>query len=423
MLASRSVARAARRAGFRTARNPRATQRRLQSATSAAKAAAPESSQLSSGFIGGVVGGIAGATLLYGAYTMTPSGKAVRKVNKMAKEADAKYQEAAAVLKAKTPSPDDAINNIKQFCYSYVRWVPGGQQYVDTAFEDLESIRETNREEADKLIDDAYRKFQDIAKSGLSMEALTKTYEALKDLSQQVAKMAAKSIDQILDNHPELKDKIGGPIDQLKQMGEQYGPEAKKMVDDTWDQVGEVMAGGFTAANADKIRRLVEEKTQQLKKYGDQAWSKGLEQAKPYFDKNPKLKELVTENQDLLKQSNVAVLFKRVKSAAESGDVNSLQEYVQSTVDKTKKAAGGGSSSSSLTGGIAGGSFASLGQFIGGQQGGKLKENIQLLSKVIEEHASEGEDLLKETRDELKKLLEDKAKKAQKIVDDAQKQK
>lgn len=414
MLASRNLARAARRAARATPK-PRTTQRRFQS-TSPSSSAAPQSSHMTSGIIGGVVG----ASLLYGIFLLTPSGKAIRKVNNVAKEAEAKYQEAVSTLKAKTPNTDEAINNIKQFCYSYVAWVPGGRQYVDVAFQDLESVREANREETDKLINDAYRKFQDTAKSGLSIESMTKTYEALRDLSEQLAKIAGKSVDQILDNHPELKEKIGGPIDQLKQMGDQYGPEAKKMVNDTWDQVGAVMAGGFSAANIDKIRRLVEEKTQQMKKFGDQAWDKGLEQAKPYFDKNPKLKSLIMDNQDLLKSGDVTGLFNRVKSAAESGDLGSLQEYVKSTVDKAQKTASGSAGKASS---ITGGGFASLAQFMGGQQGGKLKENIQLLSIVIEEHASEGEDLLKETRDELKKLLEDKAKKAQKIVDNAQKQK
>ena len=414
MLGSRSVTRAAPRV-VRASPKPRATQRRFQSTNPTSSAPQAQTSH----FTSGVVGGIAGAGLVYGFYLMTPSGKAVRKVNKMAKEADAKYQEAVSTLKAKTPSTDEALSNIKQFCYSYVGWIPGGRQYVDTAFKDLDAVRETNRDETDKLINDAYKKFQDIAKSGLSIEALTKTWEALKDLSQQLATMAGKSVDQILENHPELKDKIGGPIEQLKQMGDQYGPEAKKMVDDTWNQVGEVMAGGFTAANADKVKRMVEEKSQQLKKFGDQAWSKGLEQAKPYFDKNPKLKALVMDNQNLLKSRNATALFKQVKSAAESGDLGSLEDYVKSTVDKAKKATSSGSSS--LTGGIAGSGISALDQFIGGQNGSKLKENIQLLTKVIEEHSKEGEDLLKETKDELMKLLEDKAKKAQKIVDNAQK--
>ncbi|KAM7189232.1 hypothetical protein V8F20_010236 [Naviculisporaceae sp. PSN 640] len=410
MLATRNITRAAPRAA-RAAPKPRTTQRRFQS-TSPSSNAAPQTSHMTSGVIGGVIG----ASLLYGIFLMTPSGKAVRKVNNMTKELDAKYQEAVSTLKAKTPNTDEAINSIKQFCYSYVAWIPGGRQYVDIAFKDFESVRETNRDETDKLINDAYRKFQDIAKSGLSVESLTKTYDALRDLSQQLAKIAGKSVDQILENHPELKDKVGGPIEQLKQMGDQYGPEAKKMVNDTWDQVGEVMAGGFSAANIDKIRKLVEEKSQQLKKFGDQAWAKGLDQAKPYLDKNPKLKSLIMDNQDLLKNGDVTGLFKRVKSAAESGDLSSLQEYVKSTVDKA-------SGSASKASGLTSGGFASLAQFMGGQQGSALKDNIQLLSKVIEEHASEGEDLLKETRDDLKKLLEDKAKKAQKIVDNAQKQK
>ncbi|KAK3940240.1 hypothetical protein QBC46DRAFT_385964 [Diplogelasinospora grovesii] len=191
---------------------------------------------------------------------MTPSGKMSRTINKAAREANKKYQEAASKLKDTTPNADEAIDRVKQLCYSYVGWVPGGRAYVDMAFKDLDSIRENNREEVNKVIDDTYRKFQAIAKSGLSMESVSKAYDALTDLGQKLANLAGGSISQILENHPQLKDKVGGPIEQLKQMGEQYGPEARKMVDETWQQVKEIMAAGFSAESADKVRRLVEEK-------------------------------------------------------------------------------------------------------------------------------------------------------------------
>ncbi len=41
---------------------------------------------------------------------------------------------------------------------------------------------------------------------------------------------------------------------------------------------------------------MINEKTEKVKKLGDQAWKKGLEQAKPYLDKNPQVKKMVEEN-------------------------------------------------------------------------------------------------------------------------------
>lgn len=35
--------------------------------------------------------------------------------------------------------------------------------------------------------------------------------------------------EDVLENHPQLKEKLGGSADQLKQLGEQIGPKAKKV--------------------------------------------------------------------------------------------------------------------------------------------------------------------------------------------------
>lgn len=304
------------------------------------------------------------------------------KINKAAREADKKYQQAAATLKDKAPATDEAVDRLKQFCYSYVAWVPGGRHYVDVAFRDLESVRERNRDEADKLVAETYAKFQDIAKSGLSMESVSKAYEALAELSKRLAKMAGRAADQILDNHPQLKEKVGGPINQLKQMGEQYGPEAKKMVDETWDEIGDVMSSGFSAESVEKVRRLVEEKSEKLRQLGDQAWQKGMEQAKPYLEKNSKVKELVTENQDLLKQGNASALFKQVKGAVESGDTGKLEDYVKKAVDEAKLSSFG----QTATALVGSGSFAGLGQFLGASSQGageRVQQNIEVLSEVL----------------------------------------
>ncbi|KAK0726706.1 hypothetical protein B0T26DRAFT_101162 [Lasiosphaeria miniovina] len=393
-------------------------QRRLQSSGTTGPTSGANSSGASH-ISSGVAGGLASASLLYGIWLFTPSGKMNTAINKAAREANTKYQQVASTMRDKAPSADEAVDRIRQICYAYVGWIPGGRQYVDTAFHDFDTVRESHRDEVDKLVDDTYRKFQDIAKSGLNMETLSKSYDALTDLAQKLAKLTGSAAEQILENHPQLKDKVGEPMSQLKQMGEKYGPEAKKMVDETWDQVGEVMAGGFTADNANKVKKMVEEKLEKLRKLGDQVWEKGLEQARPYLDKSPRVKQLIMDNQELLKQGNASALFKQAKSAVESGDTSKLEDYIKKAVDKAKSSTGEGAESL-MGGGSA--SFAALGQFLGVTSHGtgeKIQQNMSLLTDVVKKHSDEGERLLEETKEELKRVLEDKAKKAQQIVDKA----
>jgi hypothetical protein len=400
------VAPAARNARVLRARQ---TQRRFQSSQAGATG--------QSHFASGVAGGVVGAGLLYGIYLMTPTGKMARKINAAAKETDKKYQEAAATIRDKTPTTDEAVNKLKQFCYSYVAWVPGGRQYVDTAFNDLAAIRESHGEEVDKIVSESYREFQDIASTGLSIESASKAYDAIANLAKKIANLSGSAADHILERHPQLNDKVGGPIKQLKEMGAQYGPEAKRLADQTWTQVNDVMSSGFSAENVDKVRKIVEERTQQIRKIGDGLWDKGLEQARPYLDKNPRLKELVTGNQDLLKKENVAGLFQQIKDLGERGDIGKLEDYVKQTVDKAK------AKGSEATGGGTG--FAALTQLLGtvsDDAGRKLQDHIRVLSEVASKHSSEGKELVEETKNELRNLLEEKAKKAQKIADSAKKE-
>lgn len=240
------------------------------------------------------------------------------------------------------------------------------------------------------------------------METLRRVYDALADLSVKLADLSTDALGDIIDNHPQLKDKFGGSIDQLRQLGDQYGPEAKKQVNETWKQVRDIAAGGLSASNLDKARKLVEDKVQEVKKLGDEAWKKGLEQAKPYLDKSPQIKELVEKNADALKQGNAKELFERAKKAVDSGKTGDLEGYVKEAVEKSK------SKGSQLAGGTG------LEQYIGQiPNGSEVLSKLKQLKEVAEKHTDESEKLVKETLEELKKVLENKSEKAESILNKA----
>lgn len=406
MLASRAAGRVARQSACRNAAFPRRQPIRFQStASSSAKGGA--STHLGAGIAGGLIG----AVVFYGIYSFTPAGRTASTINKAASEANKKYKEASKKLQANSPSADQAVDSIKQFAYSYVGWIPGGRAYVDAAFEDWEKIRENHRDEADQIVNDAYKEFQGLAKSGLSLETASKAYEALAKIAKRVADLSGDAISDIIDNHPKLKEKLGGNVEKLKQMGEQYGPEAKKQVDETWQQVKDIVAGGLTAANLNKARELIEDKVQKVSKLGDEAWNKAYEEAKPLLEKNPKVKELIENNTDALKQGNVKELFEKAKSSIDSGKVDDLKKYVEDNVSKAKDKASGSSPF---------GDFEKYMKMI--PQMDEIVPKLKQLSEVADKHKEEGEKLLKETVEDLKKILDDKAKKGKDIVDKASKE-
>ncbi len=371
-------------------------------------------STTTSPFAAGVAGGLVGAGLLYGIYQTTPTAKMARKINAGVREAEKKYEQAAATIKDKTPTTDEALDKLKQFCYSYASWVPGGRQYVDKAFDDLAVIRESHSDEVDQLVKDTYREFQSVARSGFSLESASKVFDAMANLAKKIASLSVNVADQILERHPQLNDTVGEPIRKLKDMGTQYGPEAKKLVDETWSQVNDIMASGFSVESADKVRKVIDERTQQVRKIGDKLWDKSLEQAKPYFDKAPRVKELITGNSDLLKQGNITKLFEQIKSLGDGGDMAKLEDGVKRAIENAKAM---GSKTASMASGA---SFEGLKEFLGSASedaGRKLQDNIGALSEAVSKHEEEGKELLEETKEDLRKVLADKAKKAHDIVD------
>ncbi|KAH7325833.1 hypothetical protein B0I35DRAFT_474566 [Stachybotrys elegans] len=407
MMSSRSAVRTALPRAARAAKPSGARQARFQSSTSSSTA--PSSSHIGAG----VAGGVAASVVLYGIYLTTPAGKMQRSINKGAIEASKKYDAAVKKLQEKTPEPDQAIDYIKQLAYSYVSWIPGGRQYVDAAFKDIDTLRENHREEVNEIVSDTYKKLQQLTKSGgLSLETASRAYDVIAELARRLGDLAGDAFFDILDNHPMVKEKFGGSAEQLKQLADQYGPEAKKVADETWRQVRDVLAGGFSAANMDKARQVVQESVEKLKKLGDEAWKKGLEQAKPYLDKNPKVKELIEKNADALKQGNVTELFEKAKKAVESGNVGDLEQYVNQALDKAKSK---GSDISSKYG---------LPKYFDTiPDGSDVLSKINQLRQLAQEHKGEAENLLKETMEEVKQVLEKKAEKAQQIADKAKESK
>lgn len=415
MLPARTLARPAAprvaiRSSVRAARPSSHQQARLQS--TATSSSASSASGATSPYVAGAVGGLVAGGALYGAYLLTPSGKMARSINKGTKEAANKYQQAASKLQESTPTTDETVDYIKDLCYSYVGWFPGGKQYVDTAFNDLEKVRQNHKDEADQILNEAYQRFKDVSKAGLSLETARRGLEVLADVGKNVAALSTDAVGDILENHPQVKEKFGGSIDSLKSMGEQYGPEAKKQVDETWKQLSKVIAGGLSAENLNKARELLQEKTEQVRKFGDEAWKKGLEEAKPYLDKSPAVKKLVQENADALKEGNAKELFDKARKAVESGETGDLEGYVKKAVDKAKSK--GLQASKYVPGG------EGLEQYLDQiPSGGEILPKLQQLKEVADKHTDESEKLVRETMEELKKVLESKSEQAKKILDQA----
>lgn len=316
------------------------------------------------------------------------------------------FDKAFQKTKEAAPEPNQALQWLRDTTLSYAALIPGAKSYVNTAFDDLDKIHDKHGAEVDSIVKDAYSELKDASKDGASMQTVASAWEVLTKAMKRISDLAGDAADDILQNHPELKEKVGGSLTDLKDMGKQYGPEAQKKVDETWSQVQDIIKGGIGLGTADKIRKLVQDRGEDLKSFGDQAWKKGMEQAQPFLDKQPELKKMVEENKDKLLKGDLGKLWKQIQEATKSGNTDDLQKFVKDQV--------------SQAGGKASGSLDSLLGMIPG--GGEIMPKLQQLQELSQKHGKDAEKLMKEAMEDIQKVLQEKTEKGKKIADQATKE-
>tara|TARA_R110002003_G_scaffold152_3_gene13598 strand:- start:9608 stop:10846 length:1239 start_codon:yes stop_codon:yes gene_type:complete len=397
---ARFAARSAGRPAVRAAKPQfRAQQARFETTASGA-AASGNSGAGSHAAIGAVSGAAAALTVGYIFYR-TSGARDVVMATKTTKDY---VNSATKKIKETTPEPNEALQWLRNAAQSYAAFIPGAKGYVDSAFDDLDSIREKHGDEVDKIVREAYDEMRNVLGNGdVSLVTAHRTWEVITKHMSRIADLAGDSAQQIMDNHPALKEKVGGNWDKLKEYGDKYGPEAKKEVDRTWKQIGDVVKTGFSPANIEKVKSIVQEKVDKLKKLGDEAWDKGMEQAKPYLDKNPKIKELVEQNADALKGGDVQQLYNRIKKAVENGDTGDLESYVKSAADKAKDSGFGG-----------------LDQYLNKIPGGdQIIPKLGQLQEAASKHGDEAQKIMKDAIAEISEILKKKGDEASKLAEKA----
>lgn len=355
---------------------------------------------------GGLIGGAVALGIGYGYYHFSGAKTIVQ----TAKATKAQIDEITNSMKQKAPEPSQALGWLKSTASSYAVFIPGAKKYVDGAFDQLEAVEKKHGDKVGKIASNAYTELAvAVNEEGSLSEKTQKTWQILEKHLKQLGELASDAASDILDNHPEIKDKVGGNIDQLKALGEKYGPEAKKQVDETWKQISDIIKGGVNSDTTEKIRKLVEDRTNQVKKAGDELYKKGMEQAKPLLDKSPQAKELVEKNADALKDGNVVQLYIAIKESVSSGNMDQLEKYIKEATDSAKKGSGGVTDE-----------VQKYAKMIPGAD--KILPKLSQLQEAAKKHGAEAESILKDTYKEIEDVLARRTGQAEKLAEKAKKE-
>ncbi|CZS93370.1 hypothetical protein WAI453_000973 [Rhynchosporium graminicola] len=387
------------RAAARSARTPLRASRQTRFQTTDVNSQAAKA-----GGASGLVGGLAGGGLVflagYGYYYFSGAKTVVN----AASASKAQFQKLTQGISDAAPEPNEALKWLRNTTQQYATFIPGAKPYVDSAFNDLDKVQAKHGKEVDQIVNKTYTDLKAATKSGMSMDTAVKAWNILENAMAQLGELAKDSAGEIIDEHPELKEKFGGSLDQLKGMADSYGPEAKKELDQTYQSIKDVIKGGVSVETFNKVKKLIEEKTEKVKAMGDEAWRKGLEQAKPYLDKNPEVKKLVEENADALKQGNVSEIFAKVKDAVSSGNLDSLQDYVKQAGEKAKNTGFGKN-------------IEQYAKMIPG--GNEILPKLMKLQEVARTRGDDAERILKEAFKDVQDVLTKKTDELEKLAESA----
>ncbi|KAI5815172.1 hypothetical protein BZA77DRAFT_345125 [Pyronema omphalodes] len=388
--------------------------------STSANASSKDMSHLSSAVLGGLI------TLSGGYIWYHVSG--TKKVVETAQTAITKAESAKQAVISATPNKNEIVSFFKNSLGPYVHFIPG----ADKVFEELDRLAESHGEEVEKIIGNAYEEIKnEVKKGGLDVATAVKLADTMKKTAEELKELGKDAGRKVLEDSPELKEKVGKAMDMLKDMADEYGPDAKKVVDETYKELEDLYKEGVTPQGVYKAVQLVKEKKEKIKDMGikvaEKAWEKGTKEAQPYLEKFPEVKKVVEENMDSLKGmalgggisvTMIPKLFKTIMDATQ-GDAKEgtekLKKYFEDITKDGKKKMEDFTDSDAFQG-----ASEYVEKYIksipGGEEALKGMPSIDELVNLSKNKGPEAQKLLKETMNDISKVLEKRIGEAKELA-------
>ena len=142
--------------------------------------------------IGALAGAGAATLVVLGFYQFSGIRPAVQTATQTKAYVDSTIGSLKASFKAATPdSSNEIIQALHDTANKYAKWLPGGKQYVDKAFEDLEIIRKNHGGEVDTIAREAYEELRAASNKGMSFDMAGDVWQTLQKHLQRLSSLAA----------------------------------------------------------------------------------------------------------------------------------------------------------------------------------------------------------------------------------------
>lgn len=301
-----------------------------------------------------------------------------------------------------TPGPtDEVIKALREVSDTYSAWIPSGREFVEKSFKDLESVREKHETEVNDVVRDTYEELRDVsARKGTNLETVNAIWYILSQRLEELSSLAGDVAKQILESHPEMRDRLDGSFEQLRQLGDRLGPGAKREVDETFCEISNIVRQGTESDTVNRIDRLVKDKARHIKSRSEQAWYAAMEQMQPMLERNPQVKRIVDENMNTLRQARAKEVSEKIRQAVMSGSTGELERYVKDIGKKTLQQSSGSLSNW-------------LSRF---PDGSGILPQLVVLKEATETRGTGAEQLAMETLGDVSKILEQRIRQAEGLL-------
>lgn len=251
-------------------------------------------------------------------------------------------QDKIDAAKKATPSPSSAASFIRSVLESQLSAVPGAKQ----AFAKFDEVADAHGDDFTEILSATYNEIYEAIEKGGDNTA-QKVTEILTRRSKELKDVSVDAGEQILEDYPQVREKLGGAFEEVSGWADQYGPEAKKQAKEVYDEVKKILEAGVSVEGLTRAKKLVESKKEEVQKLGkkaaDESYAKGEKQVKEALEKYPEVKKVLEQYKDKLVGGGVSVatiptIFKQINKLKGSGEENAdkLKSFIEDTLQKGK---------------------------------------------------------------------------------------
>lgn len=272
---------------------------------------------------------------VYAWYHLSGTSKVVDDARTVQKKIDA--------AKQATPSPSAAASFIRSVLESQLSAIPGAK----AAFAKFDELADSHGDEFANIISETYNELWAVLEKGGDNNA-QKVTEILTKRGKQLKNLSVDAGEQILEEYPQVREKLGGAFQEVQGWADQYGPEAKKQANEVYDEVKKILEAGVSVEGLTRVKKLVDEKKEEVKKLGSKAakesYEKGEKQVQEALKNYPEVKKVLEQYKDKITGGGISVaaiptIFKQISNLKGDGKdgAEKIKSYIDKTIEKGQK--------------------------------------------------------------------------------------